>query len=73
MPERVARELRKFAVEVHLLASQVPAGHSELALLQLSERMKAEAERWLRGTAGESPPPRREGHAGRTSPVIPMQ
>ena len=48
MPEQVARKLQGFAVEVRQIAYQVPAGQGEFALLQLSQRMAAEADLWLR-------------------------
>jgi hypothetical protein len=48
MTEPVAVELRKFAAEVHLMAYVVPAGQGEYALLQLAQRMHAEADRHLR-------------------------
>jgi hypothetical protein len=48
MPQRVARELRNFATEVHQLAYETPHGQGEYALLQLAQRMNAEADKWLR-------------------------
>jgi hypothetical protein len=48
MPEEAALELRKFAAEVRCLAYELPAGVGEHTLLQLSQRMHSEADRWLR-------------------------
>ncbi len=44
VPERVA-QLCESAAEVHKIAYEVPSGIGEYALLQLSERMTAEADR----------------------------
>lgn len=52
MPEAVARKLHDFACEVRRIAYQVPAGQGEFALLQLSQRMAAEADSWLRRGPG---------------------
>lgn len=48
MSERVALKMRQFAVEVHRLAYQVPAGQGEYALLQLSQQMREAADEVLR-------------------------
>ncbi len=54
MPEKVALTLQGFASEVRQLAYQVPAGQGEFALLQLSQRMAAEAEQWQRRPAAQA-------------------
>jgi hypothetical protein len=48
MQDQLATKMREFAAEVHTLAYQAPAGQGEFALLQLSQRMSAEADLYLR-------------------------
>ena len=48
MPERVARILADYAIEVRKLAYILPNGIGETEALRLSEEMTHDAELWLR-------------------------
>ena len=48
MPQRVARILADYAIEVRQLAYILPSGVGETEALRLSEEMAHDAELWLR-------------------------
>jgi hypothetical protein len=47
MPERVARILANYAIEVRKLAYTLPSGVGETEALRLSEKMAHDADLWL--------------------------